>query len=135
MQILMALTVLLVGLVFLGVVAGNLNYERDRRRRGVVTEGVIVDSAWDINSVEAIYQAPVVEYVDQQGVTQRFQQRSGTTFKPPVGSRVEVWYDPAAPGEGPQIHEDKPMGVIRVVFAGAGLAAVAVGVLLLVRAF
>lgn len=108
MQILAALGTLLAGIAFLVLAYGNLNYERHRRSRGVVTQGVIVDSAWRMNSVEAIYQAPEVEFVDQQGATRRFQQPSGTSFRPDVGSQVAVWYDPADPTRRPWFTRTRP---------------------------
>ena len=134
MEILAASTAVLIGLGFLVVAYGNLSYERHRRSRGVVTQGVIVDSSWRMNSVEAIYQAPEVEFVDQQGNTRRFQQPSGTSFRPDVGSQVEVWYDPAHPDEGPVIHRDKVTSMFPVLFGLVGLGATVVGTVLLVGA-
>ena len=134
MEILAASTALLAGLAFLVVAYGNLSYERHRRSRGVVTQGVIVDSAWRMNSVEATYQAPEVEFVDQQGTTRRFQQPSGTTFRPDVGSQVQVWYDPADPDEAPVIHQDKATSMFPVIFGLVGLGATVVGAVLLVGA-
>jgi hypothetical protein len=133
-ETLAALGTLAAGLVFLVLAYGNLNYERHRRSRGVVTQGVIVDSAWRINSVEAIYQAPEVEFVDQQGTTRRFEQPTGTSFRPAVGSQVAVWYDPAKPDEPPVLHEDTPTKMFPVIFGLVGLAATVVGVVLLVGA-
>lgn len=134
MEILAAVVTLVAGLFFVVLAYGNLNYERHRRSHGVVTEGVIVDSAWRMNSVRARYQAPEVEFVDQQGTTRRFQQPSGTTFRPEIGSRVEVWYDPADPEESPVLHEDRPTKLFPVVFGLVGLVAVLVGAVLLVGA-
>ena len=134
MEILAASTAVLIGLGFLVVAYGNLSYERHRRSRGVVTQGVIVDSSWRMNSVEAIYQAPEVEFVDQQGNTRRFQQPSGTSFRPDIGSQVEVWYDPAHPDEGPVIHRDEVTSMFPVVFGLVGLGATGVGTVLLVGA-
>ena len=51
---------LLAGLMFLALAWGNRNYERHRRSRGVVLEGLVVDSEWDMNSTGAVFQAPVV---------------------------------------------------------------------------
>jgi hypothetical protein len=134
MEILAAAGTLVAGLAFLVLAYGNLNYERHRRTRGVVTQGVIVDSAWRMNSVEAIYQAPEVEFVDQQGTTRRFQQPSGTSFRPDVGSQVAVWYDPSDPDEPPVLHEDKPTKMFPVIFGLVGLAATVIGAVLLVGA-
>jgi hypothetical protein len=133
-EILAALGTLVAGLAFLVLAYGNLNYERHRRSRGVVTQGVIVDSAWRMNSVEAIYQAPEVEFVDQQGTTRRFQQPSGTSFRPELGSQVAVWYDPADPFADPVLHEDTATRMFPVVFGLVGLVAVVVGAVLLVGA-
>jgi hypothetical protein len=133
-EILAAVVTLVAGLFFLVLAYGNVNYERHRRSHGVVTEGVIVDSAWRMNSVRASYQAPEVEFVDQQGATRRFQQPSGTTFKPEIGSRVEVWYDPSDPDGSPVLHEDRPTKLFPVVFGLVGLGAVVVGAVLLVGA-
>lgn len=121
---------LLVGLMFLVLAWGNRNYERHRRSRGVVLEGRIVDSEWDMNSTGAVFQAPVVEYVDQAGATRRFTHRSGTTFKPAVGARVGVWLDPAT-GEGPVLHDDRVNAWVFRLFGGLGAAAtvLAVGML------
>jgi hypothetical protein len=134
MEILAAAGTLVAGLAFLVLAYGNLNYERHRRSHGVVTQGVIVDSAWRMNTVEAIYQAPEVEFVDQQGTTRRFQQPSGTSFRPEVGSQVSVWYDPADPDEPPVIHEDRATKMFPVVFGLVGLATTVVGAVLLVGA-
>ena len=134
MEILAASTALLTGLAFLVVAYGNLSYERHRRSRGVVTQGVIVDSAWRMNSVEATYQAPEVEFVDQQGTTRRFEQPSGTSFRPDVGSQVQVWYDPTDPDEAPVIHQDKATSMLPVIFGLVGLGATVVGAVLLVGA-
>ena len=121
---------LLVGLLFLTLAWGNRNYERHRRSRGIVLEGVVVDSEWDMNSTGAVFQAPVVQYVDQAGATQRFTQRSGTTFKPAVGARVGVWLDPAT-GEGPVLHEDRVTAWVFRLFGGLGAAATVLAVVLL----
>jgi hypothetical protein len=134
MEILAAAVTLVAGLAFLVLAYGNLSYERHRRSRGVVTQGVIVDSAWRMNSVEAMYQAPEVELVDQQGTTRRFQQPSGTTFRPEIGSQVAVWYDPADPGADPVVHEDKATGMFPVIFGLVGLGAIVTGLVLLVGA-
>lgn len=134
MEMLAALGTLVAGLAFLVLAYGNLNYERHRRSRGVVTHGVVVDSAWRMNTVAAMYQAPEVEFVDQQGTTRRFQQPSGTTFRPDVGSQVEVWYDPANPDEPPVIHEDRPTKLFPVIFGLVGLATTVVGAVLLAGA-
>ena len=82
METLAAFGTLLAGLAFLTLAYGNLNYERDRRSRGVVVDGVVVGSEWQVNSVEAIYQSPEVEFVDREGTKRRFQQPSGTTARP-----------------------------------------------------
>lgn len=121
---------LLVGLMFLALAWGNRNYERHRRSRGVVLEGRIVDSEWDMNSTGAVFQAPVVEYVDQAGATRRFTHRSGTTFKPAVGARVGVWLDPAT-GEGPVLHDDRVNAWVFRLFGGLGAAATVLAVVLL----
>ena len=134
MEILAALGTLAAGLAFLVLAYGNLSYERHRRSRGVVTQGMIVDSAWRMNSVEAIYQAPEVEFVDQQGTTRRFQQPSGTSFRPEIGSQVAVWYDPADPDADPVLHEDTATKMFPVIFGLVGLVAMAVGAVLLVGA-
>lgn len=134
MEILAALGTLVAGLAFLVLAYGNLNYERHRRSRGVVTQGVIVGSAWRMNSVEATYQAPEVEFVDQQGTTRRFEQPSGTSFRPDVGSQVQVWYDPTNPDEAPVIHRDKATSMFPVIFGLVGLGATVVGAVLLVGA-
>lgn len=132
MEILAATGTLVVGLAFLLLAWGNLNYERHRRSRGVVTEGRVVGSEWQVNSVSAIYQAPEVEFVDHEGVTRKFRQPSGTTVKPDVGSTVEVWYDPTRPDDPPVLHRDTATRMFPVVFGGAGLVATAVGIVLLV---
>lgn len=121
---------LLVGLMFLALWWGNRNHERHRRSRGVVLEGRIVDSEWDMNSVGAVFQAPVVEYVDQAGARRRFTHRSGTTFKPDVGARVGVWLDPAT-GAGPTLHEDRVMSWVFRLFGALGAAATVLAVVLL----
>jgi hypothetical protein len=126
-----ALIPLLVGLLFLALAVGNHRYERHRRTRGVVVEGRIIDSEWDMNSTGAIFQAPVVEYVDRDGSLRRFTQRSGTTFKPAVGARVPVWFDPAT-GEGPVLHQDGPTAMFKWLFGGVGLLVTVVSVVLLV---
>jgi hypothetical protein len=124
------LVVLLVGLLFLTLAWGNRNHERQRRSRGVVLEGLVVDSEWDMNSTGAVFQAPVVEYVDQAGETRRFTQRSGTTFKPDVGAHVGVWVDPAT-GEGPVLHEDRVTSRVFLLFGGVGAVATVVALALL----
>lgn len=134
MEILAASTAVLIGLGFLVLAYGNLNYERHRRSRGVVAQGVIVGSAWRMNSVEATYQAPEVEFVDQQGTTRRFEQPSGTSFRPDVGSQVQVWYDPTNPDEAPVIHRDRATSMFPVIFGLVGIGATVVGVVLLVGA-
>lgn len=134
MEILAAVGTLVAGLAFLVLAYGNLSYERHRRSRGVVTQGVIIDSAWRMNSVEATYQAPEVEFVDQQGTTRRFQQPSGTTFRPEIGSQVQVWYDPADPDGAPVIHEDRATKMFPVIFGLVGLGTTVVGLVLLVGA-
>lgn len=48
----------------------------------MVLEGLVVDSGWDMSSTGAVFQAPLVQYVDQAGATRRFTTRSGTTCKP-----------------------------------------------------
>ena len=134
MEILAAVTTLVAGLFFLALAYGNLSYERHRRSRGVVTQGVVVDSAWRMNTVTATYQAPEVEFVDQHGTTRRFQQPSGTTFRPEVGSQVEVWYDPADPDESPVLHEDRPTKLFPAIFGLVGVGALVIGSVLLVGA-
>jgi len=121
---------LLVGLLFLVLAWGNRSYERHRRSRGVVLEGLVVDSEWDMNSTGAVFQAPVVEYVDRSGETRRFTHRSGTTFKPDVGAHVGVWLDPAT-GEGPVLHEDRVTSWVFRLFGGLGAAATVLAVVLL----
>jgi hypothetical protein len=124
---------LLAGLMFLTIALGNRNYERHRRSRGVVVPGRIVDSEWDMNSTGAVFQAPVVEYVGPDGSPVRFVHRSGTSFKPSVGANVGVWYDPST-GEGPVLHEDRPMQFIMVLFGVLGATVSAGALVMLVRA-
>ena len=131
MEILGAATTILAGLAFLLFVYGNLSYERQRRSRGVVVQGRIVGAEWDMNTASAVYQAPVVEFVDREGRTRRFQQRSGTTFRPDVGSTVEVWYDPERPDDKPVLHEDRPTKLFPVIFGLLGVVLVGVGGVLL----
>ena len=121
---------LLVGLMFLALAWGNRRYERHRRSRGTVLDGLVVGSEWDMNSTGAVFQAPVVEYVDRAGVTRRFTQRSGTTFRPDVGAHVGVWVDPET-GEGPVLHEDRVTSWVFRLFGGLGAAAVVLAVVLL----
>jgi hypothetical protein len=127
------LVVLLVGLLFLALAWGNRNHERQRRSRGVVLEGLVVDSEWDMNSTGAVFQAPVVEYVEPDGSHRRFVHRSGTSFEPSVGANVGVWYDPST-GEGPVLHEDRPMQFIMVLFGVLGATVSAGALVMLVRA-
>jgi hypothetical protein len=134
MEILAAAATLVVGLVLLFLAWGNVRYEQHRRSTGVVTEGRIVGSDWQVNSVAAIYQAPEVEFVDRQGRTRRFRQPSGTTFKPDVGGTVQVRYDPDDPEGTPVIDQDTATRIFPVVFGGAGAVAVVVGIVLLLGA-
>ena len=134
MEILAAAATLLVGLVLLLVAWGNVRYERHRRSHGILTEGRIVGSEWQVNSVAAVYQAPEVEFVDQQGRTRRFRQPTGTTFKPDVGGTVQVRYDPSDPEGTPVIDRDTATRILPVVFGGAGAVAVVVGIVLLLGA-
>jgi hypothetical protein len=134
MEIVAGTATLVVGLVLLLLAWGNLRYEQHRRSGGVLAEGQIVDSEWQVNSVTAIYQAPEVEFVDQEGQVRRFRQRSGTTATPAVGETVQVRYDPGDPDGSAVIDQDTATRLFPVVFGGAGLVAAAVGVLLLVSA-
>ena len=127
METLAAFGTLVAGLAFLTLAYGNLNYERDRRSRGVVVDGVVVGSEWQVNTVEAIYQSPEVEFVDREGTKRRFQQPSGTTARPKVGTPVQVWYDPERPDQPPVIHEDTVTRMIPWVFGLLGLGATVVG--------
>jgi hypothetical protein len=134
MEIVAGTITLIVGLVLLLLAWGNLRYERHRRSHGILAEGRIVGSEWQVNSVTAIYQAPEVEFVDQDGRIRRFRQPSGTTAKPAAGGTVQVRYDPDDPDGSPVIDQDTATRLFPVVFGGAGLIAAAVGVLLLVSA-
>jgi hypothetical protein len=134
MEILAAAATLVVGLVLVLLAWGNVRYEQHRRSTGVVTEGRIVGSDWQVNSVAAVYQAPEVEFVDQQGRTRRFRQPSGTTFKPDVGGTVQVRYDPADPEGTPVIDQDTATRIFPLVFGAAGAVAVVVGIVLLLGA-
>ena len=134
MEILAATGTLIVGLVLLLLAWGNVRYEQHRRSHGVLTEGRIVGSEWQVNSVAATYQAPEVEFVDHEGRTRRFRQPSGTTFKPDVGGTVQVRYDPDDPAGTPVIDQDTATRIFPVVFGGAGLVAAVVGVVLLLGA-
>lgn len=133
MEILAASGTLLAGLVFLLLTYGNVNYERHRRSRGVVVQGTIVSSDWQINSVEAIYQSPDVEFVDLEGNKRRFNQRSGTSFKPEIGGTVPVWYDPEDPDDRPVIHEDTATRMFPWIFGIVGVLTTTVGLVLLLR--
>jgi hypothetical protein len=134
MEILAATATLLVGLVLMFLAWGNVRYEQHRRSHGVLTEGRIVGSDWQVNSVAAVYQAPEVEFVDREGRTRRFRQPSGTTFKPDVGGTVQVRYDPDDPDGSAAIDQDTATRIFPVVFGGAGLIATVVGVVLLLGA-
>ncbi|MFP5253006.1 MAG: DUF3592 domain-containing protein [Actinomycetes bacterium] len=132
MEILAAVACLLGGLFFAFLVYGNLNYERHRARRGAVVTGRIVDARWDMNTAGAIYQGPVVEFVDHQGRTRRFEQRSGTSFSAPqVGLPVQVWYDPDNPDERPVLHQDGVSKAFPVIFGLVALGLLVVGGVLL----
>ncbi len=134
MEIVAGTVTLIVGLVLLLLAWGNLRYEQHRRSGGILTEGRIVSSEWQVNSVSAIYQAPEVEFVDQEGRVRRFRQPSGTTAKPLVGENVRVRYDPDDLDGSAVIDQDTATRLFPVVFGGAGLVAIAVGVVLLVSA-
>lgn len=121
---------LLVGLMFAVISWGNRNYEEQRHRRGTVLGGRIVGSEWDMNSSGAVFQAPVIEYVDQAGETVRFTHRSGTTFAPAVGKHVDVWLDPAT-GEGPRLHEDRVTSWVFRLFGLVGAGAIVLALALL----
>ena len=70
-----------------------------------------------MNTAGAIYQGPVVEFVDHEGRTRHFQQRSGTSFSTPqVGRPVQVWYDPQNPDERPVLHQDTVSKAFPIIF-------------------
>lgn len=128
MEILAAVVCLLGGLFFAFLVYGNLNYERHRVRTGTVVPGRIVDAEWNMNTAGAIYQGPVVEFVDHEGRTRHFQQRSGTSFSAPqVGSPVQVWYDPQDPEQDPVLHQDTVSKAFPVIFGIVALGLLVVG--------
>lgn len=132
MEILAAVACLLGGLFFAFLVYGNLNYERHRARSGTVVPGRIVDAEWNMNTAGAIYQGPVVEFVDHEGRTRHFQQRSGTSFSTPqVGRPVQVWYDPQNPDERPVLHRDSVSKAFPVIFGVVALGLLVVGGVLL----
>lgn len=133
MDVVTPVFLLVLGLLALLLAVGNLNYERHRRSRGVVTEGVIVACEWTSNTAGARFWAPIVEFVDRDGAVRRFKQRSGTSFKPAIGRRVAVWYDPEGPDGEPVLHEDTVTKALPVVAGSVGVLATALAVLLLVR--
>lgn len=111
---------LVVGLLLVTMAWGNRTYERQRRARGVVLVGRVVDAERDMNSQGAEFWAPVVEYVDPAGATQRFTHRSGSTLRPTAGTPVSVWIDPST-GEGPRLHEDRSAGLVFGLFGVVGI--------------
>lgn len=131
METLAAVACLLGGLLCGVLAVGNVRYERHRRATGAVVPGRIVDARWQQNTAGAMYQGPVVEFVDREGRTRQFQQRSGTTFTPQVGAPVQVWYDPQHPDERPVLHEDAATKAIPVIFGLLAVGLLVVGAVLL----
>lgn len=99
-----------VGGFFLALGVLLLRTQRERARRGVVTEGTIVDFTWGAVRAEpadpGVHAFPVVEFTDLSGRTRTFVHQAGTNLAPRKGRTVPVWYDPLRPDEEPVIHRE-----------------------------
>jgi hypothetical protein len=134
-QLVGALGATLVGGFFLLLGWGMRSTQRSRRRRGVITDGVVVGSQWQRFAAAGeptTYAAPEVEFTDRDGETRRFLHQAGSTnVRPRTGRPVKVWYDPQRPDEVPVIHAEPVATAVPLALIGLGLLALGVGVLML----
>jgi Protein of unknown function (DUF3592) len=99
------------------------------RRRTSRTTGTVVRVV--TRGASVIVPSPDVEFVDSHGIEHLFKSTFGTSWNQwPVGSRVEVTYDPQDP-ENCELALSNLGGVVVVILAVAGITFAAVGIFFL----